>query len=146
MPLSFKKVTSEKEIKEIYNFNVQAFSDTPDVDWTLNYLKTEASEGWEIFGVKEKNGSEIVAVAFLKEEAKSLLTKNTGIKMLFQGNGYSHQIKDFYEKEARSRGLNSIFNYCRKDNFRMMNLNNSHGYVQTNKETNGIVEWEKALK
>ena len=47
----------------------------------------------------------------LREEIQGgskLLTKNTAIKMNYQGSGYSHEIKDFFEEVADENGLESI--------------------------------------
>ena len=70
------------------------------------------------------------------------------IKMAFQGNGFSHQIKNFYEEEAKKQHLARLINYCPMDNFRMVALNESHGYKRTGKAfgvANNIIEWVKVL-
>ena len=76
------------------------------------------------------------------------MTKNTSLKMNYQGSGYSHKIKEFFEKVARERKLKKIVHYCGIDNFRMYSLNESHGYKKTPHKlgTNGrVVEWIKPI-
>ena len=92
---------------------------------------------------------EIVAAVFYKIEDDALLTKNTAIKITYQGSGFSHTIKEFFEKVAREKGLKRIFHYCRIDNFRMYSLNESHQYKKTPKKLGPeglVVEWVKSLK
>jgi hypothetical protein len=68
--------------------------------------------------------------------------------MNFQGNGFSHMIKDFYEEVASDSGLARIVNYCPFDNFRMISLNERHDYKKTGNtlgDNSSIIEWEKNL-
>ena len=90
---------------------------------------------------------EIVAACFYKKEDDSLLTKNTGLKINHQGSGYSHAIKEFFEREAKKLGCSRLIHYCRIDNFRTYSLNESHGYKKTgNSFQNGqVVEWAKSI-
>lgn len=144
--LTFIESSTEKEIQEIYNFNVQAFADAQDFDWSVNNLKNEIKDGWTLFSVSFD--SNIVAALFLKAIDGTLYTKNTPIKMNFQGNGFSHMIKDFYEDVAKDLGVNRIVNYCPFDNFRMISLNERHSYYKTgNTLDNGkhLEEWEKNI-
>ena len=148
MGLRFFKVKKRDEkLKEIYDYTIDAFSDSPDFNWTLEDLKAEMEAGWELFGVRNKEG-EVVAAAFLKEEKNNLLTKNTGLRIDHQGSGYNHEIKEFFEKSAQKMHLDKIFHYCRIDNFRMYSLNESHGYYKTgNIYFDGtVVEWVKDIK
>jgi predicted GNAT family acetyltransferase len=144
--LVFKPSKTKQEIASIYNFNVNAFADMKDFDWSEQNIKKEIADGWQLFSV-EFDG-DIVAAAFIKESDQALLTKNTPIKMDYQGNGFSHRIKDFYEQYAREHGIKTIVNYCPNDNFRMISLNEGHHYEKTgnflgkNKE---ILEWRKTL-
>lgn len=144
--LSFFPAKKVKEIEEIYNYTIDAFSDSPDFNWTLDEIKKELGEGWELYGVKNEEG-EVVAAAFSKLEDKALLTKNTGLKINHQGAGYSHEIKEFFEDEAKAKKAKKILHYCRIDNFRMYSLNESHGYKKTDRKLNDgqVVEWEKKL-
>ncbi|MBT3584098.1 MAG: hypothetical protein HN509_04270 [Halobacteriovoraceae bacterium] len=146
MELNFKKAEKSQEILDVFEHNVGAFSDSPDFNWTLKEIKHEVSEGWELFSVSSDD--DIVAALFYRVDGDSLLTKNTALKMHFQGSGYSHQIKEFYEKVARELKLKKIKHYCRIDNFRMYSLNESHGYVKSKEkmEDEKVVEWEKLLK
>lgn len=147
MKLTFKKAKTEKDIKAIFDYNIDAFSDSPDFKWTFDEIKKEVSEGWELFSLMLEG--EIMAAVFYKVEEDSLLTKNTAIKITHQGSGFSHAIKEFFEKVARENGLKKIFHYCRIDNFRMYSLNESHQYKKTPRklgEEGLVVEWVKALK
>ncbi len=143
----FVKAKLEKDLVSIVDHNIDAFSDTPDFSWNLEEIKQEIKQGWEVYAVYLN--SEIIAAAFLKEEGDQLLTKNTSIKMTFQGSGYSHKIKEFFEKEARGRKVAELVHFCRIDNFRMYSLNEGHGYVKTPRKlgpTGELVEWIKPLR
>lgn len=147
MKLTFKKAKTEKDIKEIYDHNIDAFSDSPDFKWTFEEIKKEVADGWELFSLIDD--SEIVAAVFYKIEDDSLLTKNTAIKIDHQGAGLSHSIKEFFEKVARDKKLKRIYHYCRIDNFRMYSLNESHQYKKTPRKLGPeglVVEWEKKIK
>ena len=146
MELEFFPAKKAKEIKEIYDYTTDAFSDTPDFKWDLSEIEKEVKDGWTLCGVRNKS-EEIVAAVFYRLENKKLLTKNTGLKIDHQGSGYSHAMKEFFEKTARELKAKSIIHYCRIDNFRMYSLNESHGYQKTpTKIDDGqIVEWEKIL-
>ena len=144
--LSFIESSSDKEIRDIYNFNVEAFADAQDFDWSISNLKKEIKDGWNLFSVNFDD--DIVAALFMKEKEGTLYTKNTPIKMNFQGNGFSHMIKEFYEDVAKDRGLTRIVNYCPFDNFRMISLNERHHYSKTGEKLgadNKIIEWEKKI-
>lgn len=147
MRISFKKAKTEKDIKEIFNYNIDAFSDSPDFKWTFDEIKKEVGEGWELYSMALD--SEVIAAVFYKVEDDSLLTKNTAIKITHQGSGYSHKIKEFFEKVAREKHLKKIYHYCRIDNFRMYSLNESHKYEKTPKKYGPeglVVEWVKQIK
>jgi|GEM_PF-409974 len=143
----FVRAKAEKDLVSIVDHNIDAFSDTPDFSWNLEEIKQEIKQGWEVYAVYLNN--EIIAAAFLKEEDEQLLTKNTSIKMTFQGSGHSHKIKEFFEKEARGREVAELVHFCRIDNFRMYSLNEGHGYLKTARKLgpNGeLVEWVKRLR
>lgn len=147
MELKFKKTKGALEIQEIYDYTIDAFSDTPDFSWTLDDLKCEVKDGWELFSVS--TGTEVIAAVFMKKDGDALLTKNTAIKLTHQGSGFSHRIKEFFEKRARELKLKQIVHYCRIDNFRMYSLNESHGYKKTSRrlgDDGQLVEWVKPLK
>ena len=129
MEIEFRKAKSLGEIQNIYDYTIDAFSDTPDFEWELDAIKQEIDEGWELFGVY--SGKEVIAAAFVKKEGTGLLTKNTAIKLVHQGSGNSHKLKSFFEAKARELKLQQIYHYCRIDNFRMYSLNESHGYKKT---------------
>jgi hypothetical protein len=143
--LLFKTATKVSQYKDIYDHNLDAFTDSPDFKWDLDEIKKEVKDGWKLYSAHV--GDMIIAALFLKLEGKKLLTKNTGTKMSHQGSGYSHKIKEFFEKSAKELKAKKIYHYCRIDNFRMYSLNESHGYVKTAKKLdNGlVVEWEKLL-
>ena len=147
MKLTFKRAKSEKDIKLILDYNIDAFSDSPDFKWTLEEIKKEVADGWELHSLSSEG--EIVAAVFYKVEDDALLTKNTAIKIDYQGTGLSHSIKEFFEKVAREKSLKRILHYCRIDNFRMYSLNESHHYKKTTKKLGQeglVVEWVKTLK
>lgn len=140
-------VTSDKDLQKIYNYNVEVFAETDDFDWTIEGLKQEIKDGWKLYSVSF--GDQIIAAVFMKQAPGVLLTKATPIKIEFQGHGFSHKIKEHLEKLAKKQKLKKIFNYCRRDNFRMISLNETHGYERTGKimtEDKNIIEWEKNLK
>ena len=146
MRLKFQRAKTEKEIRAIYDYNIDAFSDSPDFKWTLEEIKKEVSEDWQLFSMTLDG--EIIAALFYKIEKDSLLTKNTAIKVTHQGSGYSHKMKEFFEKVARENNLKKIFHYCRIDNFRTYSLNESHKYKKTPNKYGPdelVVEWVKIL-
>lgn len=148
--LIFRPAKNEKDYKEILDYSIDAFSDSPDFSWNLEALKQEVKDGWKIKAVLA--GKEIIATIFYKLEKEGkdqvLLSKNTAIKFNHQGSGHSHSIKEHLEEVARELKATVIRHYCRIDNFRAYSLNESHGYGKTtNTQENGlIVEWEKSLK
>ncbi len=144
--LIFKEAKKEEEVVNLSKFDIQAFTDTPDFSWTLDNIKREVKIGWKLFSVM--TDSEIVAAVLIRKDGDTLFTKNTPIKMAFQGNGFSHQIKHFYEEEAKKSLINKVVNYCPVDNFRMIALNESHGYKRTGNAfgmSKNIIEWVKVL-
>ncbi|TNF26225.1 MAG: hypothetical protein EP319_14455 [Deltaproteobacteria bacterium] len=145
MDLTFTKASKESEYKAIYDHNLDAFTDTPDFKWNLDEIKKEVKDGWELYSVVA--GADIISAVFIKKDKDALLSKNTAIKMSYQGSGFSHQIKEFIERKAKELKAKEIYHYCRIDNFRMYSLNESHGYKKTNmKLDNGqIVEWMKKV-
>lgn len=145
-PLVFKEAKKEEEVVNLSKFDIQAFTDTEDFSWTLDNIKKEVKTGWKLYSVTTSD--EIVAAVLLRKEGDTLFTKNTPIKMAFQGNGFSHQIKNFYEEEAKKQHIRRVVNYCPVDNFRMIALNESHGYKRTGNAfglSNNIIEWVKVL-
>ena len=144
--LVFKEAKKEEEVVNLSKFDVQAFTDTQDFSWTLDNIKKEVKTGWKLYSVLTEQ--EIVAAVLVKREGDTLHTKTTPIKMAFQGNGFSHQIKNFYEEEAKKFQIRNVINYCPVDNFRMIALNESHGYKRTGNVfgiNHNIVEWKKEL-
>jgi len=144
--LSFILMETNQEIEDIYNFNVKAFADSHDFSWTKENIEKEIKSGWKLYSVNID--ADIICAIFLKIENKSLLTKNTPIKINYQGNGFSHLIKDFYESYAKDNNLTKLYNYCPVDNFRMISLNEGHNYKNTGKslgENSNMVEWLKIL-
>jgi predicted GNAT family acetyltransferase len=144
--LEFREAKKEEEVVNLSKFDVQAFTDTQDFSWNLDNIKKEVKTGWKLYSVMSEE--EIVAAVLMRKDGDTLFTKNTPIKMAFQGNGFSHKIKDFYEHEAKRSNLSRLVNYCPMDNFRMIALNESHGYKRTGKAFgigNNIIEWVKVL-
>ncbi len=145
--LVFTKVSKKDDIRHVYEFNLGAFSDSPDFNWSLDSIEDELSQGWELYSVSDQD--EIIAACFYKIVDDALLTKNTSIKMGFQGSGYSHKIKEYFEKIAREKHLKKIYHYCAIDNFRMYSLNESHNYRRTKRQVEGtdfVIEWVKDIK
>lgn len=144
--LIFKLTESEDEVKNIYNHNVQVFTDTQDFGWTFENIKSEIKDGWKLYSVFVDDI--IIAALFIKADNGTLFTKNTPIKMQYQGNGFSHFIKEFYEEEAVKLGMGKVINYCPVDNFRMISLNEGHKYKKTGNtlgNNEDIIEWEKTV-
>lgn len=112
----------------------------------MDEIRNEVSEGWELYSVMVDG--EIIAALFFMTDKDTLYTKNTAIKVNYQGSGFSHKIKEYFEKVAREKGLKHIAHYCRIDNFRMYSLNESHGYRKTQKKMGDgqVVEWMKDLR
>jgi hypothetical protein len=144
--LVIKECATDTELESLYNFNINAFADMQDFEWTVTELKNQVQEGWSVLSVALD--SDIVAAIFMKTEGPSLITKNTSIKIDYQGNGFSHMIKEFYEEYARENKISTIINYCAEDNFRMISLNEGHDYTKTGNvlESNKhILEWQKNI-
>jgi predicted GNAT family acetyltransferase len=145
-PLVFKEAKKDEEVVNLSKYDIQAFTDTQDFSWSLDNIKKEVKTGWKLYSVMAE--AEIVAAILMRKDGDTLFTKNTPIKMAFQGNGFSHQIKNFYEQEAKKQQIHRVINYCPVDNFRMIALNESHGYKRTGNAfgvSNNIIEWVKVL-
>lgn len=143
--INFIKCDSESDLKKIYSYDVDAFALAGDFEWSMQNLLNEQKQGWEIYSVVR--GNEIISALFVKKEQNSLLTKNTPIKISYQGKGYSHLIKEFYESKAKSLKASRILNYCAVDNFRNIALNESHGYKKVAVLHNGeVLEFEKKVQ
>jgi hypothetical protein len=145
MDLSFQPGTTDKDVKEIFSYNIDAFTDSI-FKWTLENLRNEIKLGWQLFSVRLKD--EIIAAVLFKKDGNKLLTQNTAIKPQFQGSGFNHQIKEFFELKALELGCEEIHHFCKIDNFRMYSLNESHGYKKLEKKSGDIqvMEWVKSLK
>lgn len=143
--LKFKKIESDADIRKIHEFNVKAFSDE-DLSWTYDNLKKHMADNWILYTANYQK--DIVAAIFIKEKDDTLVTRNTSIAVDYQGNGFSHVIKDHLEDMAHAKKLKRVVNYCPFDNFRMISLNERHHYSKTGKtfgKNNEIVEWEKKI-
>ncbi len=140
--LIFEKADKSKDFREIYGHNLDIFSESPDFEWTYNDIRKEVDEGWELYSVKVQE--EIIAAVFFKIDKDKLLTKNTALKMSYQGQGLSHKIKEFFEDIAQKQQVSSIIHYCRIDDFRAYSLNEGHGYkqIETRSKTQ-VVAWIK---
>ena len=145
--LVFERADKSKDFKDIYGHNLDIFSESPDFKWTYDDIKREVEEeGWELYSVKIEQ--DIIAALFFKVDESRLLTKNTALKMNFQGSGYSHRIKEFFESVARRHRIDSIVHYCRIDDFRAYSLNESHGYRRMEDSSrigDRVVAWIKRL-
>ena len=127
--LKFVPSQTKEEIKAVYNFNTEAFTELKE--WSQQSIEGQIKAGWQLVSVK--SGEEI--------------TKNTPIKINHQGNGYSHAIKDFYETYAKENGLSEVYNYTPRDNFRMISLNEGHDYSKTGNslDDGALIEWIKKI-
>ena len=144
MTLEFQLTKTKKDLIDVYNHNMSAFFDADEFAWSLQWLEAQKRAAWDIYQVKFDG--EIIAAFFLKEVPKGLLTKQTPLKFNVQGHGLSHKIKEYIEVLARKAKQKDIFHYCAIDNFRMVALNESHGYKKTEKnKVSAIVEWHKSL-
>lgn len=146
MELVFKKAKTEKEIEDIFKYNFDAFTEGPDFKWTLEDIHHELQDGWELAAVMLEE--EIIAAVFYRKQKNTLFTKNTTVKMNYQGHGHSHRIKEFFERKGEELKVRSIVHYCSIDDFRTYSLNESHGYEKTDRKLgkNGhVVEWKKEL-
>ena len=147
MKLSFQKAKNTQDIKDVYEYNIDAFSESPDFNWNLTEIQNEVKDGWDLYAAYL--GDEVIAAVFLKKEKGSLLSKTTSIKMNYQGSGYSHKIKEFIEDSAKKEKAKEVVNFCGIDNFRMYSLNESHGYKKTGRKLGNkgqVVEWIKPIK
>ena len=146
MELNFEEAKSKKDIEEILNYNIDAFTDSPGFSWDLEGLREEMKQGWHLYSVRFQ-GEEIIAAILFKKDGNKLYTKNTTVKAHHQGSGYNHQIKDFFELKAKELKVQEIYHLCRIENFRMYSLNESHGYTKLDQSPEGgqIVEWVKYL-
>jgi len=143
--LNFVPVTKKNHVKDVFDFNIDAFSDSPDFKWTLDDIKNELKDGWMLYSVNLNE--EIIAAAFYKIENGTLHCKNTSIKMQYQGSGYSHRIMDFFEQMAKQLKVKKMVHYCAIDNFRQYSLNESHGYIKTDRKLGKgghTTEWIKS--
>jgi predicted GNAT family acetyltransferase len=142
--LAFNKCKNKNDLRDVYRYDADAFAETSDFEWSIASLEKEQAEGWDIYSVSVD--SEIIAACFLKNDGKTLHTKNTSVKISYQGQGVSHLIKEFYEKCAREQKAKEIINYCAVDNFRNIALNESHGYSKLPGDKNSeIVLWKKKI-
>ena len=147
MKLKFQRAQSETDVQSVYEYNIDAFSESPDFNWNLEEIKKEIASGWDLYSANIND--EVIAAVFLKKDRSTLYSKTTSIKINFQGSGYSHKIKEFIEDSAKKMKAKEIVNFCGIDNFRMYSLNESHGYTKTGRKLgdNGqVVEWVKQVK
>ena len=147
MKLKFQRAQSETDVQNVYEYNIDAFSESPDFNWNLDEIKKEIASGWDLYSANIND--EVIAAVFLKKDRATLYSKTTSIKINFQGSGYSHKIKEFIEESAVKLKAKEIVNFCGIDNFRMYSLNESHGYTKTGRKlgNNGqVVEWVKEIK
>ena len=65
MNLKFIKASKDKDIKDIFDYSIDAFSDSPDFNWTLEEIKAEVKDGWNLYAVRAEK--EVIASIFLKK-------------------------------------------------------------------------------
>lgn len=144
MKLQFKLARTKQHLGQVYNYNMSAFLDSDEFPWSLQWLEAQKRKGHDIYQVIYQG--KVVAALFVQTTEKGLLTRQTPLKLSVQGLGLSHQIKDYIEVLAKKAKVKDIFSYCAVDNFRMVSLNESHGYRKTkNQPSATIVEWHKSL-
>jgi hypothetical protein len=146
MKLKFQRAQSEADVLNVYEYNIDAFSESPDFNWNLDEIKKELDSGWSLYSANLNE--EVIAAVFLKKDQTVLYSKTTSIKINYQGSGYSHKIKEFIEDSAKKMKAKEIVNFCGIDNFRMYSLNESHGYTKTGRklgENGQVVEWVKQI-
>jgi RimJ/RimL family protein N-acetyltransferase len=145
--LYFKHCTDSKDLRDVYNYEVDVFAEAGDFLWSLEALEDEINRGWKIYAVRcDESGDEIISVLFVKLKQGDYFTKNTSLKLNFQGKGISHSIKEFFEMMALKTKAKNIVHFCAVDNFRSIALNESHGYLKIDCIKNGeILKWKKAL-
>ena len=147
MKLKFQLAKSKDDVRSVYEYNIDAFSESPDFGWNLDEIQKEIKSGWDLYSANLND--EVIAAVFLKKDKTILYSKTTSIKINFQGSGYSHKIKEVIEDSAKKMKAKEIINFCGIDNFRMYSLNESHGYTKTGRKLgdNGqVVEWKKVVK
>ena len=143
MRLSFQLAKTQQDLRQVHAHNMSAFFDEDEFPWSFQWLEKMHHDGYSIYQVK--CDGETIAALFTKKTKRGLLSKHTPIKLNFQGNGLSHQIKDYIETLATKAKCGDIFHYCAMDNFRMAALNESHDYRKTGQRDGNIVEWHKSL-
>ena len=144
--LVFKTVSNLGDINEMVNSHAEVFSAEPLVLWNEESVKNELNAGWNLYTVLFNK--DMVAGLFVKKQADRLVTKNTHLNIQYQGNAFSHRIKEFYEKLAEDENCSSVVNLCGGDHFRTIALNESHGYVLEEKDENEgheIQIWSKKI-
>ena len=144
--LTYARAKSQKELQEIYDHNMSAFFDSDEFEWKMDWIKKQNKEGWDFYSVSFEE--EIIAALLIKRKDKTFWSKQTPVKMSFQGNGFSHNIREYIEELANEEEVVEVFNICAIDNFRMVALNESHGYKKTGKKylnSKTLVEWYKKL-
>lgn len=145
--LIVKLCKTNKDLMQVYNYEVDVFAEAGDFEWSMKALNSQKDSGWNIYGVfSPTDGDEIISALFTKVDGGEFHTKNTSLKISHQGIGISHKIKDFFEKEARSKKSKNIVHFCAVDNFRNIALNESHGYQRIESINNGeTIKWSKLL-
>jgi SUMO ligase MMS21 Smc5/6 complex component len=130
--LVFKSYSRKEDVSKVINPNMKAFSAGPLITWSEDSVRDEIKNGWDFYAVSFNK--DIVAGLFVKNEDGKLLTKNTPLNIQYQGNAFSHRIKEFYETLAVDSNCFEVINLCGSDNFRTIALNESHGYILQGKE------------
>ncbi|MBL7664738.1 MAG: GNAT family N-acetyltransferase [Bacteriovoracaceae bacterium] len=144
--LTFKQSKSGKDIVDTYNFNVEVFAESKDFGWSLEEIKKEIKKGWKLYSANYDG--HVIAAIYLRIQDGVLYTKNTPIRIDYQGKGFSHQIKDYVEDFAKKNKLKKIINFCPIDSFRLISLNERHGYKKTGNKIGDnkfLEEWEKKI-
>lgn len=122
--LFFKKQNQE----QVNNLNQSAqefFINSSD--YSFDAVKKDFSQGWDIYSISFEE--HVVALASVRKKNDAYQTKNSNVRIDYRGNGFSHEIKNFFEQDALEKGLKKIINISSEDNFRQRSLNESHGYI-----------------
>ena len=68
MKLNFQKASTTQDIQNVYEYNIDAFSESPDFNWNLKEIEKEVSEGWDLYAAHL--GDEVIVGSFFLVCAK----------------------------------------------------------------------------
>lgn len=149
-PLIFHLARKNEDLQKILDHNIGAFTnELPSMEWSLKGLQKQRSQDWEVYSIIEEK--QIICVFLLKIMKGKIITFNTPIRMGYQGKGHSHTIKNHFEKYATSKNSEKIVHYCHESDHRAISLNETHHYIQVEKDDKDksdypeFLKWEKKI-